>query len=84
MSSFFMSVLDVVIFEIYFPELFEVNRLSVLSELQSLVPFDIDEEHIKRYYQLLNMPQSHVKKAIYDINTIPEFKLIYQTLRNEN
>jgi hypothetical protein len=84
MSSFFMSVLDVVIFEIYFPEIFAANRLNVFSELQSLVPFDNDAEYIKRYYQLLNTPQSHIKKAIYDINTIPEFKLIYQTLTNEN
>ncbi|WP_341832432.1 Z1 domain-containing protein [Sphingobacterium thalpophilum] len=84
MSSFFISVLDAVIFEVYFPEIFAANRLNVLSELQSLIPFDNDAENIKRYYQLLNKPQSHVKKAIYDITTIPEFKLIYQTLTNEN
>lgn len=84
MSSFFMSVLDVVIFEIYFPEIFERNGLNVLSELEKLVPFNNDAEHIKRYFQLLNLPQSQVKKAIFDINTVPEFKLIYQTLTNEN
>jgi len=84
MSSFFISVLDAVIFEIYFPEIFEANRLHLLSELKNLVPFYNDAEDIKHYYQLLNMPQSHVKKAIYDINTIAEFKLIYQTLTNEN
>jgi hypothetical protein len=84
MGSFFTSVLDAVIFEVYFPEIFAANRLNVLSELESLIPFDNDAEHIKRYYQLLNKPQSHVKKAIYDLTTIPEFKLIYQTLTNEN
>lgn len=83
-SSFFMNVLDVVVFEIYFPEIFEANRLNVLSELQSLEPFDTEIEQIKHFYQLLNMPQSHVKKAIYDLNTVPEFKLIYQALANEN
>ena len=84
MSSFFMNVIDAVIFEIYFPEIFAANRLNVLSELPSFILFDNDAEQIRRYYQLLNKPKSHVKKVIYDITTIAEFKLIYQTLTNEN
>jgi len=83
-SSYFMNVLDVAIFEIYFPEVFKNNRLSVLSELSNLDPFDNHMEQIKSYYQILNFPQSTVKKAVYSINTIPEFKLIYQMLADEN
>ncbi|HBN6701044.1 TPA: Z1 domain-containing protein [Elizabethkingia anophelis] len=83
-SSYFMNVLDIVVFEIYFPEIFKNNRLSVLSELKDLQPFDSDIDQIKSYYQMLNAPQSTVKKAVYAINTVPEFKLIYQTLTNEN
>jgi hypothetical protein len=84
MSSFFINVLDVAIFEIYFPDLFETSKLSFFSELQNLKPFDSSTEQIRSYYQLLNSPQSVVKKAIYAINTMPEFKLIYQTLTDEN
>lgn len=83
-SSYFMNVLDVAIFEIYFPEIFKNNRLSVLPELSNLEPFDNHTEQIKSYYQILNFPQSTVKKAVYAINTVLEFKLIYQTLTNEN
>lgn len=83
-SSYFMNVLDLAIFEIYFPEIFKNNRLNVLSELKGLKVFDKDAAHIKSYYQILNSPQSTVKKAIYSINTVPEFKFIYQTLANEN
>jgi len=83
-SSYFMNVLDVAVFEIYFPEIFKNNSLSVLSELTDLEPFDNDTEQIKSYYQILNSPQSTVKKAVYAINMVPEFKLIYQTLTNEN
>lgn len=83
-SSYFMNVLDVAVFEIYFPEIFKNNRLSVLPELRDLNPFNNDIEQIKSYYQILNAPQSTIKKAVYSINTIPEFKLIYQMLTNEN
>lgn len=79
-----MNVLDVAVFEIYFPEIFKNNRLNVLSELKKIEPFNDDIEQVKSYYQILNAPQSTVKKAVYAINTIPEFKLIYQTLTNEN
>jgi hypothetical protein len=84
LSSYFINVLDVAVFEIYFPKIFETNSLSVLSELNNLEPFDNHTEKIKSYYQILNSPQSNVKKAVYAINTIPQFKLIYQTLSNEN
>ncbi len=83
-SSYFMNVLDVAVFEIYFPEIIKNNRLSILSELMKLEPFDSSAEQIKKYYQLLNAPQSLVKKAVYAVNTVPEFKLIYQTLNDEN
>lgn len=83
-SSYFMNVLDVAIFELYFPEIFKENRLSALSELMNLTPYDNNIEDIKNYYHVLNAPQSAVKKAVYTINTVPEFKLIYQTLTNEN
>ncbi|WP_170164592.1 Z1 domain-containing protein [Sinomicrobium pectinilyticum] len=83
-SSYFMNVMDVAVFEIYFPEIFKNNRLSVLSELRNLEPYNNDIEQVKSYYQILNAPQSTVKKAVYAINTVPEFKLIYQTLTNEN
>lgn len=84
MGSYFMNVLDVAIFEIYFPEIFSEHRLIVLSELTQLDAFENSEVQIKSYYQLLNSPQSQVKKAIYAVNTIPEFQLIYQILANEN
>lgn len=83
-SSFFINVLDVAIFEIYFPEIFKTHRLSVLFELENLAEFENSIEQTKGYYQLLNTPQNPVKKAVYAINTIPEFKLIYQTLTDEN
>jgi len=83
-SSYFMNVLDVAVFEIYFPEIFKNNRLSVLSELKEIEPFNNDIEQVKSYYQLLNSQQSTVKKAVYAINTVSEFKLIYQMLTNEN
>lgn len=83
-SSYFINVLDVAVFEIYFPEIIKDNRLSILAELKSLKLFSNDIENIKNYYQILNAPQSAVKKAVYSINTIPEFKLIYQTLTDEN
>ncbi|MFN1215643.1 Z1 domain-containing protein [Chryseobacterium kwangjuense] len=84
LSSYFINVLDVAVFEIYFPEVFKNNHLSVLSELNNLEPFDNDTKDIKGYYQILNSPQNVVKKAVYAINTIPRFKFIYQTLTNEN
>ena len=85
MSSYFMNVLDVAVFEIYFPEIFRKNHLSVLSDLEKLHWMDdIDTDRIKNYFQYLNDAQSSVKKAVYNINSIPEFKLIYQTLTNEN
>lgn len=85
LSSYFMNVLDAAVFEIYFPKIFKNNRLSVLSELRDLQPYDNHNiEQIKSYYQILNSPQSNVKKAIYSINAVPEFKIIYQTLTNEN
>ncbi len=84
LSSYFINVLDVAVFEIYFPEIFKNNHLSALSELNNLKPFNNDMEQIKSFYQIMNDPQSTIKKAVYAINTVPEFKLIYQTLTNEN
>ncbi|MGJ1404478.1 Z1 domain-containing protein [Sphingobacterium siyangense] len=83
-SSYFINVLDVAFFEIYFPIELKNNRLTILSELKDLESFDSDIDQIKSYYHILNATQSTVKKAVYSINTIPEFKLIYQTLTNEN
>ncbi len=84
LSAYFMNVLDVAVFEIYFPEIFRKQRLSVLAELAELPPFENDLERVKNFYQLLNAPQSQVKKAVYGINTISEFNLIYQSLTHEN
>lgn len=84
MSAYFMNVLDTAIFEIYFPETFREHRLAVLSELSQLSPFENDEEKVNDYYKLLNDPHSAVRKAIYSINNVPEFKLIYQSLTNED
>jgi Z1 domain. len=85
MSSYFMNVLDVAVFEIYFPEIFKTHHLNILSELEKLNPVENNNaEQIKDYYLFLNETKSPVKKAVYFINTIPEFKLIYQTLTDEN
>jgi hypothetical protein len=84
LSSYFMNVLDAAVFEIYFPEIFREHRFVVLSELIQLSSFENNIEQVKNYYQLLNASQSSVKKAIYAINTVPEFKLIYQSLTHEN
>ncbi len=81
-NSFFINVIDIAVFEIYFPEIFENYHLNVLDELRKLTPFN--EEQVKNYYQSLNNLQSPVRKAVYDITNIPEFKLIYQILANEN
>lgn len=82
--SYFMNVLDAAVFEIYFPKIFPEYRLDVLSELNQLPTFDNSIELTKTYYQFLNEPRSKVKKAIYTINAIPEFKLIYQSLTRED
>src|SRR5690606_34496447 len=83
-SSYFMNVLDVAVFEIYFPEIFKNNRLNVLSELKKIEPFNDDIEQVKSYYQILNAQQSTVKKALYASNTNTEINLIYQMQTKEN
>jgi len=84
MSALFINVLDVAVFELYFPEKFLSHQLSVLRELASLEPFGKGLEQATLYYQILNDPAGAVKKAVYAINTIPEFKHIYNTLSNED
>ncbi|MDR2011118.1 MAG: Z1 domain-containing protein [Bacteroidales bacterium] len=83
-NSYFINVLDVAIFEIYFPEVFGKHKLCVLSELGKLATFTNDTEQVKKCYQLLNESNNPVKKAIYYITTVPEFKHIYQILTDEN
>ena len=84
MSSYFMNVLDVAIFELYFPEKLEKNKLSALLELKTLPPLETGIDQIKEYYNRLNFSNSPVKKAVYSINAIPDFKLIYEILSHEN
>jgi hypothetical protein len=81
MTSFFMNVIDIAIFELYFQEDFKNNNLSVLKILDTLPGFEVNVENIKNVYSRLNHPQSQIKKAIYEINSINKFQQIYQSLQ---
>jgi hypothetical protein len=82
MTNFLSGVADLAVFEIYFPEDFRKNSLSVLSELEKIdLPPAPTLSDLKKIYNLLSLQSGNIKRALYEVGSIEKFNLIYKSLK---
>lgn len=81
-ANYLSGVADLAIFEIYFPEEFSNNSLSVLDALNNAdLPDTESVSDLKKIYSLLNIASGSIRKALYEAGTIEKFNLIYKSLK---
>ncbi|RBL93303.1 Z1 domain-containing protein [Chitinophaga flava] len=81
--NYFSGILNAVVFEIYFPEDFSRNNLSMLSVLEELIlnnPIDINE--IVVTYNALNDTRHKVHQTLQKLISVEKVKSIYNSLKN--
>lgn len=78
-ANFLSGVADLAVLEIYFPEEFRKNSLSVLETLNSAeLPETMNASDLKKIYNLLNIQSASIRKALYEAGSIEKFNLIYK------
>lgn len=81
MVSYFEQLIDAIVYELYFPEVFEVkhsmSKLIDNKDLRPLAQIKNDKlQALKDYFEILYKPENPVRESLYFLNTLEAVRVI--------